>query len=269
MDRELWSILSRQKGEAINWEALSREFNVTVPQLLRQSAALYEAKLQELQTQMRKHGNNLTNLKILTNNTELNDIEASFDPLQDERNLAAIQKSYYDALKFENTDPTIEMTSSHELETFIKSIPPESCLVRLQTNYDVDRVPVFGLKQKNREIIKYESESEYHSIDEDEEISDELLNERLAGLQIGMPSDPQGIVNNLPLKEDATPEQEPGRLLDPEPENAYLSEDSSFSDLSDSSVTQSALEDAYLSKFNPLNLSMVSKKSQFLSSLLK
>ncbi|KAK9767489.1 hypothetical protein K7432_002674 [Basidiobolus ranarum] len=255
IDHELWKALSRQKEETIDWETLSREFNTTIPQLLRHSATLYEKKLQEL-TPTRKPTTEGLNFppssKDSRRHMESNEVEikSNIEISQDKKHLAAIQKSYYDALKRKQVDPPGRLASFHEQDT-------------------QGRNSISSLEAKAHDDTQ---EEEDDSEDENEEVTDELLDERLSKLQIGMPSGLQQKSDSMISKER---EKESGSSIhaekstNPEPDDEHHSAGSSFSDLSDSSVTQSAMEDAYLSKFNQSKLSMVSKKSQFLSSLLK
>ncbi|ORY01553.1 hypothetical protein K493DRAFT_405538, partial [Basidiobolus meristosporus CBS 931.73] len=226
IDRELWKALSRQKEETIDWEVLSREFNITIPQLLRHSATLYERKLREL-GQIRRSTAEPRNFPTPSKDSRGVDsaevhLKSPSEISQDKKHLAAIQKSYYDALKLEQQEIMAESNPSRR-----------------------------SLSNSGAKSVGNNEESE--SSDESEDVTDEQVNERLSKLQIGMPSGHP--VSGEKGKEVA--DEQPKSPTQQDVEDASHSAGSSFSDLSDSSVTQSALEDAYLSKFNQSKLSTV------------
>ncbi|KAI8882740.1 hypothetical protein K501DRAFT_220543 [Backusella circina FSU 941] len=134
-----------------------------------------------------------------------------------------------------------EEQGSGELETRIREIGGES-----ETEDE---------EQDDSEELKDEEEGSKEE-DEEEEFSShfermKLQMEEPAFLPRKLDSSRQLSVSMQQLKREHTPPTQRSPAVQPvTPSSALNSVGSSFSDLSDSSITQSALEDAYMSKFN-------------------
>ncbi|CEG82687.1 hypothetical protein RMATCC62417_16725 [Rhizopus microsporus] len=235
MEHQLWKHMSQKSKD---WNAIAEQLGIPTQYVVRHAAFIYETQLRGIQQQLRLN------------------VGRTKSPVVNKSRPPSIR--YSDTIQHNELPQENRQTSDSLLLSKISTIAP-----RLQESENQDSSLIEEKPIENQEEIE----------EDDQDITDQLEKVQIEEEPAFLPrrSTSKTISNSSRLslsiqnlKKTITPQQQQQQQqqqqLPQSPQivtasssnnpSALNSVGSSFSDLSDSSVTQSALEDAFMSKFN-------------------
>ncbi|CEI96693.1 hypothetical protein RMCBS344292_10850 [Rhizopus microsporus] len=231
MEHQLWKHMSQKSKD---WNAIAEQLGIPTQYVVRHAAFIYETQLKGIQQQLRLN------------------VGRTKSPVVNKSRPPSIR--YSDTIQHNELPQENRQNTDSLLLSKISTIAP-----RLQEPENQDSSLI------EERPIENQGESE----EDDQDITDQLekiqIEEEPAFLPRRSTSKTMSNSSRLSLsiqnlKKTITPQQQQQQQLPQSPQivtasssnnpSALNSVGSSFSDLSDSSVTQSALEDAFMSKFN-------------------
>ncbi|KXN72378.1 hypothetical protein CONCODRAFT_16218 [Conidiobolus coronatus NRRL 28638] len=232
----LWEYLNRNKGRNIDWNYLSQELQIPVPYLIKFSSFLYEVQLLKLRNQTWTVPEDIDfDRDNITDSVEIRESEEERGETTEEEREVLNNLNMLQTKMLEEPYLTTETTRSTPFVTPLTELPSLSRdFLGLQLNEKLEK---FGFNNQESNFDKNENDKFRfgHSLQDLNTIRQTNSNDNN--------NNNQANANN-----------------NNEEEIDSNSIGSPYSDLSDESVTQSQLEDAFLSKFNKYS---IFRKSHF------